>query len=99
LIYVRSSNGWRAASQERAVPQYFFNVHGETSAIPDLVGRKLPDDEAARAEGKALADEVAKLELANAFPENSWIEILDDDLRPVAVLPVSETAADPSRTK
>ena len=81
------------------MPQYFFNVHGEMSAIPDLVGRKLPDDEAARAEGKALANEVAKLELASAFPENSWVEILDNDLRPVAVLPVNETAADPSRTK
>lgn len=82
------------------MPRYFFNVHGESVATPDLVGRKLSGDEAARTEGKVVADDVAKATVESALlPDNQWVEVLDGDLRPVAVLPVSESARDPSRTE
>lgn len=80
------------------MPRYYFNVHGETFAAPDLVGRKLPDDEAARAEAKTVANELAQAEISSAlFPANPWVEVVDDDQRPIAVIPASETAADPNR--
>lgn len=80
------------------MPRYYFNVHGERFATPDLVGRKLPDDEAARAEAKTVANELVQAELSNALlPGNPWVEVVDDDQRPVAVIPASETAADPNR--
>ena len=80
------------------MPRYFFNIHGERFATPDIVGRKLPDDEAARAEAKTVANEVAKVELSSALlPGNPWVEVVDGNQRPVAVVPVSDTAADPNR--
>lgn len=80
------------------MPRYYFNVHGETFATPDLVGRKLADDEAARAEAKSVANEIAQAEISSAhLPANPWVEVLDDDQRPVAVIPASETAPDPNR--
>lgn len=82
------------------MPRYFFNVHGETFATPDLVGRKLPDDEAARTEAKSVAHDLAKAELSSALlPGNPWVEVVDDDQRPVAVIPATQTAADPNRTE
>ncbi|MGI8705686.1 MAG: DUF6894 family protein [Sphingomicrobium sp.] len=80
------------------MPRYFFNVHGETFATPDLVGRKLPDDEAARAEAKSLANELAEAEISSDLLSNSpWVEVVDYDQRPVAVIPATETAGAATR--
>jgi len=81
------------------MPRYFFNLHGETLATPDLIGRDLSDDEAARAEAKLVANDVAKTELIGAqLPQNPWVEVLDQNQRPIAVIPVHEAvAADPNR--
>ena len=82
------------------MPRYFFNVHGETFATPDLVGRTLPDEEAARAEARAIANEVVRDELSHALlPDNPWVEILDGNQRAVAVIPVNETVEDPRRVE
>ena len=78
------------------MPRYFFNVHGETLAASDLVGRKLASDQAAKAEGRAVADELAKAQISSAqLPDNTWIEVCDNEQHPVAVIPVSESAAVP----
>ena len=84
-----------------AMPRYFFNVHGETFATPDLVGRSLSDNEAARSEANLVANEVAKTELSTAqLPQNPWVEVVDQDQRPIAVIPVHEAAAaDPNRAQ
>ena len=37
------------------MPGYFFNFEDASCASPDLVGRDLPDDEAAKAEARKLA--------------------------------------------
>ncbi len=79
------------------MPRYFFNVHGDTFAAPDLLGRELPDDESAKREAQRVAADVATYELSGApFPDTAWIEVLNEDQRPVVLLPV-ETAAEPSR--
>ena len=80
------------------MPRYYFNVHGETFAAPDLIGRKLPDDEAARAEAELLAREVATSEHAESpFPDRPWVEVVDEDQRPVLLLPVESEPSQPSR--
>ena len=81
------------------MPRYFFNVHGGGLAAPDLVGRKLPDDQAARAEAEALAKEVAIAELSGApFPDRLWVEVVDEEQRPVVLLPIDEVPAAPNRS-
>ena len=82
-----------------AMPRYFFNLHGEAFATSDLIGRDLSDDEAARAEAKVVANEIAKAELSSPqLPQHPWVEVVDDNQRPIAVIPVHEAAAaDPYR--
>ncbi len=79
------------------MPRYYFNVHGETFAAPDLVGRKLPDDEAARAAAREVAKDVATYELSAPFPVRPWVEVVDEDQRPIVLLPVDETPSEPTR--
>ena len=80
-----------------AVPRYFFNVHSETFANPDLVGRDLIDDDAARAEAHQLAREVVIAELTGGLPEKTWVEVVGEDQRPILLLPIDEAPAGPSR--
>jgi hypothetical protein len=82
---------------ERAVPRYFFNVHGETFANPDMVGRDLVDDDAARAEAHQLAKEVVVAELTGGLPEKTWVEVVDEDQRPILLMPIDEAPAGPTR--
>ncbi len=79
------------------MPRYFFNVHGETFANPDLVGRDLSDDDAARAEAHELAKEVVVAELTGGLLEKTWVEVVDEDQRPILLLPIDEAPAGPSR--
>ena len=83
------------------MPRYFFNVHGETFATSDLVGRDLSGDEAARLEAKLVANEVAMTALSSAqLLQNPWVEVLDDNQRPIVIIPVHEAiAADPNRAE
>lgn len=76
--------------------RYFFNVHAETYASPDLIGLRLLDDDAARAEARAVASEIAKLELASdEWPANPWVEVLDHKQRQVAVIRAGQAQGDP----
>lgn len=79
--------------------RYFFNFEGEDTAAPDLVGRDLTDDEAAKAEGAKLAADIG---LPNALegelPAFEWIEITDEEQRTVARLPVARSTREPNRT-
>jgi hypothetical protein len=77
--------------------RYFFDVHGETFANPDLVGRDLVDDDAARAEAHQLAKEVVVAELTGGLPEKTWVEVVDEDQRPILLMPIDEAPAGPTR--
>ena len=80
------------------MPRYFFHFENEDSATLDLVGQDLPNDEAAKAEGAKLAADVG---LNNAiegeYPTYTWVEVLDENERPVARLPVAEAVQEPNR--
>ena len=80
------------------MPRYFFNVHGESSVAPDLVGRDLPHDDAAREAANQLAKELVTDEtLTGALPETHWVEVVDQDQRPVSLLPVESGVEVPNR--
>lgn len=80
------------------MPRYFFNFEDEHSGSADLVGRDLPDDEAAKLEGARLAAEVGIDDAVDGeLPAYAWIEVIDEEQRPVVRLPVAETIKEPNR--
>ena len=74
------------------MPTYYFNVRGEHFEQPDLTGKTLRDDAAARAEAERLAAELVETALvAGARPPDATVEVDDEQMRPVLALPLNGT--------
>lgn len=75
------------------MPVYFFNVRGGGIDVPDLTGRLCDDDAAARIEAERLAAEIVETaRAAGAPPPDAAVEVDDESLRPLLVLPVAAGA-------
>jgi hypothetical protein len=73
-----------------AMPTYYFNVRGENFELPDLTGKSLGDDKAAREEAERLAAELVESALvAGALPPDAVVEVDDEQLRPLLALPLN----------
>jgi hypothetical protein len=73
------------------MPIFYFNLRGEGLDQPDLTGRDLPDEAAARAEAERLAEELIETARAAGLrPPEATIEVDDEELRPVLALPLNE---------
>ena len=82
------------------VPRYFFNFENHQSMTADLVGTDLPDDEAARIEAaKLAADQSIADAVEGELPAFAWIEVIGEDQRPIARLPVGDTIHEPNRIR
>jgi AcrR family transcriptional regulator len=78
--------GWRV----NAMPTYYFTLRGERFELPDLAGKSLPDDAAARAEAERLAAELVETALiAGTMPPDAVVEVDDEEMRPVLALPLN----------
>jgi hypothetical protein len=72
------------------MPTYYFNLRGESFELPDLAGKSLPDDAAARAEAERLAAELIETAIvAGTVPPDAVVEVDDEDMRPVLALPLN----------
>ena len=72
------------------MPTYYFNVRGGDFELPDLAGKTLDDDAAARAEAERLAAELVETALvAGALPPDATVEVDDEEMRPVLALPLN----------
>jgi hypothetical protein len=72
------------------MPIYYFSLRGERFELPDLAGKRLPDDAAARAEAERLAAELVETALvAGAVPPDAVVEVDDEEMRPVLALPLN----------
>jgi hypothetical protein len=72
------------------MPLYYFNMRGERFEHPDLTGRDLPDAAAARAEAERLAAELIETALVSGeMPPDAYVEVDDEEMRPVLSLPLS----------
>jgi hypothetical protein len=81
------------------VPRYFFNLETGPEGSVDLVGRDLPDDEAAKSEAAKLAADLSiDRALEGELPRFEWIEVRDEAERAVARLPVAASVKEPNRT-
>lgn len=72
------------------MPTYYFNLRGKDFELPDLAGKELGDDMAARAEAERLAAELVESALtAGHLPPDAVIEVDDEQMRPVLALPLN----------
>jgi hypothetical protein len=74
------------------MPTYYFTLRGEGFELPDLTGKSLRDDSAARAEAERLAAELVESALgAGALPPDAVVEVDDEQMRPLLALPLNLT--------
>ncbi|HLL30587.1 MAG TPA: hypothetical protein VK403_06295 [Allosphingosinicella sp.] len=72
------------------MPTYYFTLRGENFELPDLAGKSLSDDSAARAEAERLAAELVESALiSGSLPPNAVVEVDDERMRPVLALPIN----------
>ena len=75
------------------MPRYYFNVCCEAYEATDVVGESCPDDVAALSTALSRACEVVKQRLVPAdFSSDGWIEVEDEEHRPVLKLPIRAAA-------
>ena len=71
------------------MPVYYFNVHCDDFEETDLVGEVCRNHEAARAEALRTARELIQQQLLNGAPlRGGWVEVEDEEHRPVLMLPL-----------
>ena len=72
------------------MPTYYFTLRGEDFNLPDLAGKSLSDDAAARAEAERLAAELIESALVSGnLPPDAVVEVDDEEMRPVLALPLN----------
>ena len=75
------------------MPKFFFNIHCDTYQATDLVGEVCSDAVAARFEAHRTARELVREALSNGeFPQRGWVEVEDEQHRPVLILPLKAVA-------
>lgn len=80
------------------MPRYFFHFENGDRRLEDLVGTDLPNDQAAKAQARKLAGDVAVEDAINGDPPRfDWLEIVDDYNRAVARLSVADAIREPNR--
>jgi len=72
---------------------YYFNVHCEEFEIPDLVGEECPSLEAVRREALRTAQDLIRDNLLAGKMPHGWIEVEDEEHRPVMTLPLKAAAS------
>jgi hypothetical protein len=74
------------------MPRFFFNIDCDFYKATDLVGEDCPDSMAARAEACRTAREIVRETLVRGAVPSGWIEVEDEDHRPVLVVPLRQVA-------
>ncbi len=82
------------------MPRYFFIFENGEAASADLIGRDLPNDEAAKHHAAKLAADLSTDQaLEGKLPAYQWIEVVDEAQRPVVRLPVAAALSEPNRLR
>lgn len=72
---------------------YYFNIHCDGFRLTDIVGETCPTAEHARAEACRAARALIQDELLSGRLPSGWIEVEDEEHRPVMVVPLSAAAS------
>ena len=71
---------------------YYFNIHCDGFQLTDIVGEVCESTEDARAEACRAARALIQDELLSGRLPNGWIEVEDEEHRPVMVVPLRDAA-------
>ena len=71
---------------------YYFNIHCEGFQLTDIVGEICPNADDARAEAMRTARALINDELLKGNSPQGWIEVEDEDHRPVMIVPLKDAA-------
>lgn len=78
------------------MPTYYFNLRGPDFELPDLAGKSLSDDSAAREEAERLVAELVESALISGKPPpDAVVEVDDEQMRPVLALPLNPPEGQP----
>jgi hypothetical protein len=75
------------------MPRFFFNIHSDDYDATDLVGDHCRDTRHARAEACRTARDLVRETLALGRLPDGWIEVEDEEHRPVLVVPFAAVAS------
>ena len=75
------------------MPKYFFSQTCPDRVMTDVCGEELRDRREATARARELAMELASEQLAQGRSPAGWIEVEDEDHRPLFMLPLRAIAS------
>ena len=75
------------------MPRFFFNKLLSDATETDLVGEELSTSAEARRHAWDLATDLIQTRLATGEPPTGWVEVEDEDHRPVLLLPLRSVAS------
>ena len=76
------------------MPRYYFNVRCDAFETTDMVGEDCETLSAIRGEALRCASDLVLNDLLNGrVPQQGWIEVEDEEHRPVLTLPLSAAAS------
>jgi hypothetical protein len=74
------------------MPKFFFNTMCPDRCTTDLVGEDCRDWPEAERHARRTATRLVTAQLLSGEPPTGWIEVEDEDHRPVLLLPVRSVA-------
>jgi hypothetical protein len=72
---------------------YYFNVHCDGFELTDIVGEVCENSDDARAEACRTARALIQEELLSGRLPKGWIEVEDEQHRPVMIVPLRDAAS------
>lgn len=75
------------------MPTFYFNVRSDQFDATDMVGEFCPSEADARRQALHAARAIVQRELARGgLPSRGWIDVEDEQHRPVLTIPLREAA-------
>jgi hypothetical protein len=75
------------------MPRFFFCPVTERGSATDLVGEECRDLHQARERARETAAELVSAQLNSGTNPRGWVEVTDEDQRPVFILPLRAVAS------
>ena len=75
------------------MPRYFFSQMCPDRAMTDICGEELQDRREAAARARELAMEIASEQLEQGRGPAGWVEVEDENRRPLLMLPLRAVAS------
>jgi hypothetical protein len=75
------------------MPRFFFSAVTPRGSATDLVGDECLNTTEAKARAKQTAADLVQAQLRDGTNPSGWVEVLDDQHRPLFLLPLKSVAS------